>query len=537
MSAEPRPLAIAAQPWLAELLSSSAEGICLFNPQGRVVQANDRFADLCGVPALLLDGRLVDSLFGDPTYALALQAARGRGRWRGVLRLGERELEARVRLSGDGCGVLMCHDISERVELGRRAESLAAQIEAQASVTESARALAFEQSERLTTLYQMTVEALESSTLNDTAGRIVTSLSADLGVEQVALWLYDGQTGVLRRIAAAGPRTGELPPLFAVSVAPQVAAALASGRPMPVAHEGLLAGHAAVPLPGREQPLGLITLDQAPDLDKVQVYAPHVATAINNAILADELVRANSQLRALDQQKSEFLNVVAHDLRTPLTCIRTYVDLLLVYGDESADTRRDFLTIVSEETERLGELLDNFLDLARIENATIRYELEAVRLDELMAHFADVYRAKAQTEAVLLTQRAEPGLPLLRADRRRLEQVLANLLSNAFKFTPRGGSVSLGVRRDGEGVRLTVDDTGPGVPSEDRRRIFERFRQARNADPAGGGTGLGLAIAKAIVSDHGGRIWVEDAPAGGARFACWLPLEPPAGVPVNRGGD
>jgi signal transduction histidine kinase len=521
----PEPGRLALQPWLDELLTASAEGIALFDPAGRLVRHNARFAELFA--AADLTGAALDALSSDPTFALALAAARGRGRWQGRLRLGERELDARLQLARDGHGALLCHDVSQQVALASRAESLAAQVAEQASRAEDAKALLFEQTERLTSLYQITVNALESATVRDTATRICAALIEDLGAANAALWLLDGGQGLLRLIAAAGPRAGELPEVFSRAVAPQVDEALASGRALPVAAEGRLAGFAAVPLPGREQPLGLITLDHAPDLDKVQVYAPHVATAINNAIMADELARANTQLRAIDQQKSEFLNFVAHDLRTPLTCIRTYTDLLKLYVDEPPETYREFLTIIAEETERLGELLDNFLDLARIESATMRYEREPVDLAELAAHFRKIYLAKAAVEAILLAVEVPSDLPRLNGDRRRLAQVFANLLANAFKFTPRGGTVQVRAGTDGAGLLVQVDDTGPGVPADDRQRIFERFRQARNADRSGGGTGLGLAIARAIVSDHGGRIWVEDAPGGGARFAFWLPLAPP----------
>ena len=522
------------QPWLTELLAASAEGIALFDPQGRVAQANPPLSELLGLSVEELLGRGVDDLFHDPRYSMAVSSARQRGRWHGVLRVGEREVEARIEMARGGYGVVLCHDISERLELGRRAESLAALAAEHASRAEDAQARASEQHERLTGLYQMTVNALESATVHDTAARLCNSLRSDLGAENVALWLHDAHQGLLRRIAAVGDRAADLPEVFARQVAPQCDEALLTGRTVPVGDIGLLSGFAAIPLAGREQPLGLITLDSQPDPEKAQVYAPHVATAVNNAIMADELVRANSQLRAVDQQKSEFLNVVAHDLRTPLTCIRTYTDLLRLYVDESPETYRDFLTIIAEETERLGELLDNFLDLARIENATIRYELEPVDIDEILAHFANVYLAKAAAEAIIVGRRVQPDLPMVQADRRRLEQVFSNLMSNAFRHTPRGGSVTLAAAADDGGVRVMVDDTGPGVPTEDRARIFERFRQARNADRSGGGTGLGLAIAKAIVADHGGRIWVEDAPGGGARFCVHLPWTPPPGAAVLR---
>lgn len=525
------------QPWLDELLAASAEGIALCDPGGRIVRHNARLGELLDAGEDF-SGRRLEDLSADPTFGLAIAAARSRGRWQGRLRLGDHEIDGRLQFGSDGHGVLLCHDVSEHVALGRRAESLAAMVEEHASRAADATALLFEQSERLTSLYEMTLTALESATVKDTATRLCDSLVEDLATANAALWLLDAEPGLLRRIAAVGPRATSLPEICARQAAPQVDEALATGRTAPAIDVGVLPGFYAVPLPGRERPLGALTVDVAPDLDKLQIYAPHVATAVNNAIMADELTRANAQLRVIDQQKSEFLNFVAHDLRTPLTCIRTYTDLLRLYVDEPPETYRDFLTIIAEETERLGELLDNFLDLARIENATMRYSLEPVDLGEIVTHFGNVYLAKAQAEAVVLGQRVAPGLPRLVADRRRLEQVFSNLLSNAFKYSPRGGNVTISAAAEGNGVLVTVDDSGPGVPVEDRRRIFERFRQARNTDRSRGGTGLGLAIAQAIVNDHGGRIWAEDAPGGGARFALWLPKEPPANSPAGRmGGD
>lgn len=515
-----------AAPFVAQILAASTDGLALFDAQGTIIAANHALAELLGDDPT---GRALDDLFADPSHALAVTTARRRGQWRGRLRRGEAELQVGLAMARDGHGALTVADLSERLEADRRAASLAAAVAEQASRAESAAG-------RLTGLYQMTVNALESATVRDTADRLCTTLLRELQAANAALWLHDAHQGLLRRIAAAGPRAVELPEVFARQAAPQCDEALLTGRPAPASDLGPLAGFAAVPLAGREQPLGLLTLDREPDAERVQVYAPHVATAINNAIMADELTRANQQLRAVDQQKSEFLNVVAHDLRTPLTCIRTYTDLLRIYVDEPPETYRDFLTIIAEETERLGELLDNFLDLARIENATIHYDLEPVDLNEILGHFANVYLAKAASEAIILAHLREPGLPHIRADRRRLEQVISNLISNAFRHTPRGGNVTLRAQPDAAGgVRVSVDDTGPGVPADDRTLVFERFRQARNANHAAGGTGLGLAIARGIVADHGGHIWVEDAPGGGARFCVSLPAVPPETAAVWRG--
>jgi len=533
VSSEPT-FALTSQPWLEALLSGSSEGVALCGPHGLLVRTNHRLVELLDEHGPL-EGRRLDELFHDPAWPLAVAAARSRGHWSGRLRAGNRELDARLRLFSDGHGALLCRDLSERLELDLRARSLAAQLETHVSRADEARSLLFEQSERLTNVYQLTLDALESATLRDTAERICETVLDDVEAENAAIWLLDHDQELLRRIAAVGRRARALPISCHRRDAPNVEAALASGAAAPQGKDGVLAGYAVFLLPGREQQrLGVMTVDHVTDLDRVQVYMPHVATGINNAILAEELVRANHQLRAIDQQKSEFLNIVAHDLRTPLTCIRTYTDLITMYVGEEPETYAEFLQIIAEETERLGELLDNFLDLARIENATIVYQLEPLRLDEIAGHFAQVYRGRSEVEGIGLVCELPDDMPVIEADRRRIEQVFSNLLSNAFKFTPPGGQVTMVTEPFAEGVRLVVSDTGPGVPADQRQRVFERFRQAQK-DHAKGGSGLGLAIALAIVTHHGGRIWVDDAEGGGARFTVELPYAPPESSVARKG--
>lgn len=527
--------ALTSQPWLEALLGGSAEGIALCGHDGQVVRANARLVELLE-PATSLEGRVLVALFDDPAWPLAVAAARSRGHWSGRLRAGSRELDARLRLTPDGYGALLCHDLSEHLELDLKARSLAAQLETHVSQADEAKSMLFEQSERLTSVYQLTLDALESATVRDTAERICQTVLDDVGAGNAAIWLLDHQQVLLRRIAAVGRRAKALPISCHRRDAPNVAAALDSGAAAPLGEGGILAGFAVFLLPGREQQrLGVMTVDHVTDLDRVQVYMPHVATGINNAILAEELVRANLQLRAIDQQKTEFLNIVAHDLRTPLTCIRTYTDLITMYVGEPPETYAEFLQIIAEETIRLGELLDNFLDLARIENATIVYQLEPLRLDELASHFAQIYRGRSEVEGIGLVCELAEDLPVIEADRRRIEQVFSNLLSNAFKFTPPGGQVKMLIEGFDEGVRLVVSDTGPGVPADQRTRIFGRFRQAQK-DHAKGGSGLGLAIALAIVTHHGGRIWVDDADGGGARFTVELPFSPPDDSVARKDG-
>lgn len=496
--------------------------MALFSPDGRVVRAGDALAELLR-PGGRLEGEFVEALSGDPAWSLGLAAARGRGRWSGRLRVEQRELEVSLRVAPSGYGVLVCRDVSEQVAHQQRAATLEARVEEESHRAASARELLFEQSERLTTVHRIGYEAVGSTTVRDTAAASVQALAADLRAELVAVWLL--VDGALHRVASTGPAAEVVP-------AEAAGAVLDGGRP----DEGVgpLAGLVLFALPGREGALGVLGVRPAPDRDAVQLYLPHVAAALANARLTEEIAHAHAELLAIDQQKTEFLNTVAHDLRTPLTCIRTYTDLMRMYVDEPPETYAEFLQIICEETERLGLLLDNFLDLARLENATMRFELEPVRIDELIEHFGHVYSAKAAAEGIELWSEVDRHLPELVADRLRLEQVFSNLLANAFRFTPSGGQIGIEARATEDGVSVWVRDSGPGVPVEDRRRIFERFRQARGIDRSRGGAGLGLAIVHAIVTAHGGRIWVDDAPGGGAMFVFTLPFVPP---PELAAGD
>jgi len=247
-----------------------------------------------------------------------------------------------------------------------------------------------------------------------------------------------------------------------------------------------------------------------------------------------QLTAANEKLRSLDQQKSEFLNMVAHDLRTPLTSIRSYADLLLMYKDEPAETREEFLTIISKESKRLGNLINDFLDLARIEAGTIRFAKESVSIEELIAHFISVYEGEAKHNNIALDVRAESELPNVFGDRERIGQVLSNILSNAVKFTPEGGSISVTAKRavalteemERTAIEICVADTGPGIDPKHHEAIFDKFGQVKDRDSRdSGGTGLGLAIAREIVERHGGRIWVESELGHGARFLFTLLVE------------
>jgi signal transduction histidine kinase len=238
-----------------------------------------------------------------------------------------------------------------------------------------------------------------------------------------------------------------------------------------------------------------------------------------------ELRAANARLTELDRLKDDFVSTVTHELRTPLTSIRAFSEILRDNPDLDVAERLRFLGIVIQESERLTRLINQVLDLAKLESGRAEWQVSDVPVDgvveESIAATGQLFRARG----VALETRLAANLPPVRADRDRLQQVLINLLSNAAKFAPADrGRVAVELARAGGMVRVAVADDGPGVRAEDRQVIFEKFRQAGDTlTEKPQGTGLGLPISRQIVEHLGGRLWVEDAPGGGAVFVFELP--------------
>jgi signal transduction histidine kinase len=235
------------------------------------------------------------------------------------------------------------------------------------------------------------------------------------------------------------------------------------------------------------------------------------------------LQTANQELRRLNELKSNFLANVSHELRTPLTSIRSFSEILLNYPDEDVFTRSEFLEIIMAETDRLTRLINDVLDLAKIEAGRVEWRLEPLRVTEAVRETLDVIQVVAAHKRVRLINLVGNDSPLIAADGDRLRQVLTNLLSNALKFTS-AGSIQVGtLERPGELV-LYVADTGAGMPQGDLERIFDKFYQrgdVMTAKPSG--TGLGLSICREIMHHHGGRIWAESVEGQGSTFYCMFP--------------
>jgi signal transduction histidine kinase len=243
-----------------------------------------------------------------------------------------------------------------------------------------------------------------------------------------------------------------------------------------------------------------------------------------------ELALANEKLKELDRMKSDFVSHVSHELRTPLTAIKGAVDLILreVTGPLT-EKQIHYLTRVRSNTQHLASLINDLLDLSKIESRGIEVKSSRVSLSGILHEAVEALRPVAAEKVITLEATiGEPSI-LIWADRHKINQVLMNLIGNAIKFTPVQGRVTVSASRNGgESVQVSVSDTGPGIPPEEKEKIFAKFyriAEVNGENPKG--TGLGLAISKALVELHGGKIWVESEPSRGSTFLFTLPVSGP----------
>lgn len=227
----------------------------------------------------------------------------------------------------------------------------------------------------------------------------------------------------------------------------------------------------------------------------------------------------------IDQMKSDFVSIVSHELRTPLTSIKGYLDLVLMgAAGELKKQQASFLGIAKDNADRLNEMVSELLDISRIESGRVELDVQVISISDLIEQTAQSLRQEFEDRDLTLTLALAPDIPEIFGDPGRISQILMNLLSNAYKYTPRGGA-TIRARVVRNMVQIDVSDTGVGVSLADQAKIFTRFYRAEEAavrqQP---GTGLGLNITKSIVEMHGGEIWLESEPGAGATFSFTLPV-------------
>jgi PAS domain S-box-containing protein len=251
-----------------------------------------------------------------------------------------------------------------------------------------------------------------------------------------------------------------------------------------------------------------------------------VAEDITERLHAQEiLVRSKDEAERTSRFKDRFLSTMSHELRTPLNAILGFSELLCDdrYGSLNERQRR-YIDHIHTGGRHLLQLINEILDLSKIEAGRLELAIESVRTDKALDEVLSAMRPLADRKVQTLLQHTEAGL-YVRADAMRLRQVLTNLVGNAIKFTPEGGHVALLARRVGDQVRMEVRDTGPGIPFEEQKRIFEAFYRLRTSGEATEGTGLGLAITQRIVELHGGELALDSQPGQGSCFYFSLPAD------------
>lgn len=233
------------------------------------------------------------------------------------------------------------------------------------------------------------------------------------------------------------------------------------------------------------------------------------------------VARDNTQRKEVERLKNEFVSTVSHELRTPLTSLRGFSELLL-NKPCSPEKQRKYITIMSNESKRLTNLINDFLDIQRIESGLQAYNFEPINLSELLYETAQLFVQTSDLHTLKIE--VPDSLPLVKADSDRIRQVLSNLLSNAIKYSPEGGEVALSACEEETAVRISVSDQGMGMTPEAMQKLFTKFYRVDNANTRKiGGTGLGLSLVKAIVEDHGGNVTVESEPGMGSAFHFTLP--------------
>jgi signal transduction histidine kinase len=258
----------------------------------------------------------------------------------------------------------------------------------------------------------------------------------------------------------------------------------------------------------------------------VESFADQAVIAIQNARLFHEIQEKSAQLEVANKHKSDFLANMSHELRTPLNAIIGFSEVLMdnMFG-ELNEKQLEYQKDIHESGKHLLSLINDILDLSKIEAGRMELELSTFHLPSAVSNAVTLIRERAQRHGIALSVEVDSRLGEFQADERKVKQILLNLLSNAVKFTPDGGRVDVSAKLDTDKVEIAVKDTGVGIAAEDQASLFEEFKQfGKDSSRKAEGTGLGLALTKRLVELHGGHIAVDSAVGEGSTFRVALPL-------------
>jgi signal transduction histidine kinase len=247
-----------------------------------------------------------------------------------------------------------------------------------------------------------------------------------------------------------------------------------------------------------------------------------VAEAFN--FMGDELQKSFARQRELEQSRRDLTAAVSHDLRTPLTSIRAMIEALADGVVTEPQTVQRYYGTIRSQIQNLSGLINDLFELSQLETGQIQLAVEAVNMNDLLSDVLESMQAQAGAKGISLKGIFSEDLPIIKGELNKIQRVIYNLVQNAIRHTPTGGSISLATQAAPEGVQVEVADTGEGITPEDLPHIFEQFfRSEKSRSRETGGAGLGLAIAKRIIEAHHGRIWVESQVGKGTRFSFILP--------------
>jgi signal transduction histidine kinase len=432
---------------------------------------------------------------------------------------------------------------------------------------------------QLTTLSQSSAAITSTLDLDRLLSIVLQLLSENLGFARMVLFLWDSD----RRIATVGQVLG-MPPEIEEETRRLVipvndddgfaAELLIRGKPVLVSdvkavanrispavlpilrHTGIFS-FVAVPLRSQQRILGYMGADRGSlpcsqeDLDLMMTIASHVAVAVDNARAYTELATlteyleqrvqdrthelqtANERLQEHDRRRSKFVSVASHELRTPMTSIKGFVENMLDgLTGQLSDRQAHYLQRIKHNVDRLTRIINQLLDWSRLNVGRIDIKPEPIVIAEFVREVVDSFQMLAADKSLVLEASACDQTLIVRADRDKLEQILWNLVGNAIKFTPNSGHVSVTCeQQDGGMVRIVVSDTGCGIAPHELSKVFNEFSKVESALPTSQGAQLGLFITKSLVSLHGGEMWVESQLGGGTKFFFTLPTE--ASLPLK----
>jgi signal transduction histidine kinase/CheY-like chemotaxis protein len=404
-----------------------------------------------------------------------------------------------------------------------------------------------EATQRITALYQAGMEISSSLSRQATLGVIVNQVTKLAASELSLVFLYDTDAGEYVAEAGVGVsqdllrhyRFGNGVGLHGQAVR-NVAPVRCAKVPETVGVEEFLSeleisSALVIPLLTNGEPIGAITALRrdgrafsADDQEVLTMFANQASIAVTNAILYE-------RTKELDRMKSEFVAVVSHEVRTPLTSIKGSLELL---GDERFHVlpppQKELLSICQANTERLISLINDILDFSKLESSKLSLNFESVEVAKLVPEAVEHIRNLAGMKGIAIDVHMEGSAGVIEADPMRVAQVITNLLGNAIKFSPEKGKIEVWARGTDEEVTVDVKDHGKGISQRDLSRLFQRFAQLDSSTTRkAGGTGLGLVISKGIVEQHGGRIWVESTMGKGSTFSFSIPRTR-EGVPAEE---